>query len=349
MKIATKIALFAALVLGLASCHGTVDDSVTVKLTPSALTIVADGKESVSFEVFYGASMVNAEAQIYLTSHPEMGWAGSEFSTTEAGEYTFQAIYRDMQSNQVTITAVEPAAPIESRFERHICVVDLTGTWCAFCPDGMTKLNFYVGKKEWKDIVHTMALHDNTEGDDPMGLPMASTVMAAFGNYGYPMFVTDFRDSGSLTEDVGDIVPSFNRSLKEYPAHSDVKIESSLSGRQLSIDVTLFAESRGDYAVGVYLLENGIVAPQKDGSVVHEDYSHNHVVRAVLTNSYKGMSLGSLEAEQEVSKNFTYTLPEEWDVEQMSIVALAQDAKGYVNNVAECAVGESVDYKYINE
>jgi hypothetical protein len=33
----------------------------------------------------------------------------------------------------------------------------------------------------------------------------------------------------------------------------------------------------------------------------------------------------------------------------MSIVALAITQDGYVNNVAECAVGESVDYKYLAE
>lgn len=349
MKLFAKIALLAAVALGFGSCHGQEDDvEVSVKLNPSALTIVADGSESVSFEVLYGANVVSAEAKIYLISHPELGFSGATFSTTEPGEYTFQAIYRDQQSNEVTITAVAPAGPHESRFERHICVMDLTGTWCSFCPEGLTKLTFYVQKKEWTNIVHILALHDNTQGDDPMGIALSSRVMSDFGNYGYPMFVTDLRDSGSLTENVGDIVPSFNRSLDEYPAQSDVKIASELSGRQLSVDVTLFAELAGKYAVSLYLVEDGIVAPQKDGSVTHAEYNHKHVVRALVNSNYKGDSLGEMNAESEATKSYTYTLPEEWNVENMTIVATAITADGYVNNVAVAPLGGSVDYKYLS-
>ena len=349
MKLIHKIAFVAALAVGFASCHGTVDDSVEVELKASALTIVADGQQSVTFEVLYGASGVTSEAQIYLTSHPELGFSGTEFKTTEAGEYTFQAIYRDQSSNEVKIVATEPVGSHKSRFERHICVMDLTGTWCTFCPDGMTKLNFYVQKKEWKNITHILAVHDNTQGDDPMGIALSSKIMADFGNYGYPMFVIDLRDSGSLTEHVGEIVTGFNRSLDEYPAQCDVKFSSSLEGRNLSVDVDLFAELAGKYAVSVFLVEDNIIAPQKDGSITHQDYNHKHVVRALLNNSYKGDSLGELAAESEGSKTYTYTLPEEWKVEDMTIVAVAITPDGHINNVAVGALGESVNYKYLAE
>lgn len=349
MKLIHKIAFLVAAAVGVASCHGTVDDSVEVELKASALTIVADGQQNVSFEVLYGASTVTSEAQIYLTSHPELGFSGTEFRTTEAGEYTFQAIYRDQSSNEIKVVATEPVGPHKSRFERHICVMDLTGTWCTFCPDGMTKLNFYVQKKEWRDITHILAIHDNTQGDDPMGLALSSKIMADYGNYGYPMFVTDLRDSGSLTNDVGNIVPSFNRSLDEYPAQCDVRFSSSLAGRSLTIDVELFAELAGKYAVSVFLVEDNIIAPQKDGSVTHQDYNHKHVVRALLNSSYKGDSLGQLAAEEQGAKQYTYTLPEEWKVEDMTIVVLAIAPDGYVNNVAVGALDESVDYKYLAE
>lgn len=350
MKLFHKIALFAAVVVGLASCHGQSDDTeVKVTLTPSIYTIVADGEQSVTFEVLYGAANVNATAQIYLISHPEFEWNGTEFTTIVAGEYTFQAIYNDQTSNEVKIVATEPVGPHESRFERHICVMDLTGAWCAFCPDGMTKLTYYVGKNEWKNIVHMIALHDNSQGEDPMGLEMTPRILNDFGLAGFPSFITDLRDSGSLSDNVGDIVPSFNRSIDEFPAQCDVKITSALNGRELRVDVDLFAELAGNYAVSVFLVENNIVSPQKDGSMIHTDFSHKHVARCLMNSNYKGDSMGALAAEQESAKSYTYTLPEEWKVEDMTIVALAITEDGYVNNVAECAVGESIDYKYLAE
>lgn len=357
MKKALKIwSLTVACIALLGSCHGQEEDvELKVQLVPSKTLIVADGKEEVTFKVLYGVSDVTTEAKVYLTSHPEAGWSGGAFSTTEAGEYKFSAIYRDMASNEVLITASEDLANFDSRFERHICVMDLTGTWCTFCPGGMTKLNFYIQKNEWKGIVHMLALHDNTQGDDPMGLALTSEIMSNFGNYGYPMFVTDLRDSGSLTEHIANIAPSFERSVEEFPARSDVKIATSMSESELSVDVTLFAEVAGDWSVCAYLVEDGIVAEQKDGSLIHKDYTHNHVARTLLSKNWRGDSLGTLKAEQEGAKHYTTTLNAEWVAENMYVMALSIDAQGYVNNVAVCpilsgeATSNSVDYKYLQK
>lgn len=353
MKFVAKIALLASLALGFVACHGQSDDgSVEVKLTPSVLTIEADGSQTVTFEVTYGGTVVNQESEIVLLSHPKHRWDGRNFMTKEVGEYIFQATYRDMQSNQVTITAVEPAPLEASRFERHICVIDLTGTWCSFCPDGMQKLNYYVQKKEWKDIVHVIAIHDNTQGDDPMGIPISSVLMKDFGNYGYPMFITDMRDSGSLTENVADIVPSFERSLEEHPAHCGIKISSSLVGRTLKCETTLYAETLDKYSMTLFLVEDDIVAPQKDGSITHQDYKHHHVVRYIanegLYDGYMG-SFSSMAADKEAHWTHEYVLPEEWNTDNMSIVVVAYDSTKTVNNVAECAVGESVGFKYLDK
>lgn len=357
MKKGLKIwSLAAVCMVLLGSCHGQEDDvELKVQLVPSGTSIVADGKEAVTFQVLHGVSDVTNEANIYLTSHPEMEWSGMEFSTSEAGEYTFQAIYRDVASNQVQITASEDMSNIASRFARHICVMDLTGAWCSFCPEGFRKLSFYQRKSEWKDIVHILALHDNTQGDDPMALSVTPTILTAFGAVGYPAFVTDLRDSGSLTENVADIVPSFECSLEEYPSRSDVKISTSVNGDKLSVEVTLFAEISGEWSVCTYLVEDGIVAEQKDGSVTHAEYTHNHVARALLSASWRGDRLGRLDAEQEATKEYVQTISEDWNPENMYIMALSIDANGYVNNVAVCplvngqAMSNAVDYKYLQK
>lgn len=348
MKKTLKLWSLAAICMTLlGSCHGQSDDVLEVQLVPSTTTIVADGEQEVSFQVLYGISDVTAQAEIYSTEDPTFTLDGATFSTEQAGEYIFRAKYNDLLSKEVKITAIEDASAVESRFERHICVMDLTGTWCSFCPGGMTKLNMFIQKKEWKDIVHLLALHDNTQGDDPMGLALTSEMMKNYGNYGFPMFVTDLRDSGSLTNNVADIVPSFNCSIEDYPAHSDVKLATTLSAEEVSVSATLFAESAGEYGLSVWLVEDGIIAPQKDGSLIHEDFEHNHVARAVLSASWRGDSLGMLAAEQEVTKQYTTTLNAEWKSENMYVMALALDSEGYVNNVAVCSLGESVDYKYI--
>lgn len=331
------------------SCHGQIDDSVELQLVPSATSIVADGEQEVTFEVLYGTNVVSSEARITLVSHPELGWSGSSFSTTEQGEYVFQASYRDILSKEVKIVANEAENVESSRFERHILAMDFTGTWCSWCPGGFRDLNYFATRNKWNGYVHIVAMHDSETGEDPMGLSLTNTIHRAFSLDGFPCFLIDMRDGGSLTDNLSDLVPSFERSVEEYPARSDVKITSTLAEGVVTAQLTLFAEQEGEWRVCAYLVENGIVAPQLDGSVEDKDYTHNHVVRCLMGESWRGDRLGNLSAESEESKTYTYTLEEEWVAENMSVVALAIDANGYVNNVAICPLSGSVDYKYIEE
>ncbi len=354
MKKFGKILLLVAAAVGFASCHGQEDDSVQVQLVPSKLAITADGVDEVTFEVYYGANVVTAESKIELISPTEQIWGGrgvSSFKTTEVGEYIFKATYQDLESEEVEITAVPYVSNHTSRFERHICVMDFTGAWCSFCPDGYRTLmgiinNPYAGLQ---DIVTVMALHDSTGGADPMALAVTNEIHNAFGLGSFPAFLTDLRSGGLLTEGLEKIRSSFDESLEEYLAQSDVKIASSVDGGVVTVDVTLFAELAGDYRVSVWLVENGVDGPQKDGASVYDSWNHEHVVRTVLSSTWRGDALGTLAVEQEKSKSYTYTLNADWNVANMSVVALAITPDGYVNNVAECHLGESVDYKYITE
>lgn len=350
MKIFQRIAVLMALAVGFASCHGQSDEGeVKVTLTPSTTTIVADGEQEVTFTVQWGANTVTNEAQIYLISHPELEWNGLTFTTEEAGEYTFKAIYNDNASEEVVVTATEPVGEYVSRFARHICIMELTGAWCANCPEGYRSLKGLISAPGRKGKVHVLALHDGTGGTDPMALPITNTIDSYFKIGAFPGFVTDMRESGLLSADgIMNLVPSINTSFEEYPAHCDVKVTTALTDSELSVDVTLFAELAGEYAVSVWLLEDGVIGPQLDGSIHNDEWNHEHVARKLLNDNWKGDLMGAMSAEGEKTKNYTCSIPEAWNVENLSIMALAIDANGYVNNVAVCPVGESVDYKYLD-
>ncbi len=350
MKIFQKIAVLLSLTVGFASCHGTSDEGdVKVTLTPSATTIVADGEQEVTFSVQWGANTVTPEARVYLVSHSDVEWDGVTFRTEEAGEYTFQAIYNDNASEEVVVTATEPVGEHISRFDRHVCIMELTGAWCSNCPEGYRSLKGLLAAPGRKGKVHVMALHDGTGGADPMALPQTNIIDSYFKIGAFPGFVTDMRDAGLLSADgIMNLVPSIDTSFDEYPAHCDVKVATVLTDSELSVDVTLFAELAGSYAVSAWLLEDGVVGPQLDGSIQYDEWNHEHVVRKLLNENWKGDDMGTMSAEGEKTKSYTCTISAEWNVENLSIMALAIDANGYVNNVAVCPVGENVDYKYID-
>lgn len=79
----------------------------------------------------------------------------------------------------------------------------------------------------------------------------------------------------------------------------------------------------GDYNITVMLTENDIVDPQKDVSIIVEDYVHKHVLREIIT-PFTGTGFGSdLQAGVTVNNSFSYTLPAEdgtWIAENMEVV-----------------------------
>ena len=84
------------------------------------------------------------------------------------------------------------------------------------------------------------------------------------------------------------------------------------------------------------------------------DYVHNNVVRAVLT-SEKGDKINDnlpLTTGVEVTAAKTLEISPEWNRDNIRIIVAATTSSdgGYTfvaNNVAECKLGESVSYQYV--
>lgn len=64
--------------------------------------------------------------------------------------------------------------------------------------------------------------------------------------------------------------------------------------RELSITTTttIFNDLEGDYALCLFIMEDSIIAPQKDGSDYIENYIHNHIYRCSVNGIY-GESLNT--------------------------------------------------------
>ena len=79
--------------------------------------------------------------------------------------------------------------------------------------------------------------------------------------------------------------------------------------------------------------------------IVHKE----HMVRKMLSSNVRGDSLSEVAAETEADKTYTFTVEDDWNVENLTVAVLILDDKGHVNNMATCAVdGGNMDYEYIN-
>lgn len=331
------------------ACSGNTDEdekAAEVVLSPSALKLVADGEDAVTFVVQQGGVDVTQEATIRCVTRGNET-TGKTFTTTEAGTYEFEAVYGGIVSKKVTLTAIAPVVTA-SKYVRHIAAMKFTGTWCPRCPAGGTILDLLTtdgGKYE--NVAYQLAFH---QGDDPMAIAETDKLASRFRISAYPSIVVDMRDKNDLN--VASIVRElFDKSLKEYPAHCGVAIGSvcNEARTQVTVTVRLTSETVGNYRLVLYVLEDGLKYDQSNSGLWTKDFVHNHVVRERLSGSLDGDDIGTIAAGSEFTKVYTVDLDSKWNVEKLSFYVMAMDEAGYVNNVAVCkAIGGMMDYDYVN-
>ena len=84
-----------------------------------------------------------------------------------------------------------------------------------------------------------------------------------------------------------------DEATESYKAKTAIAATSSLSGNVVTIDVQLASkETRNDYTINVWVVEDGIVYPQSSGG---SNYVHNYVVRQNITQNIKGDEVGDVD------------------------------------------------------
>lgn len=332
------------------SCSGNSDESeqTEVILSVSKNTLIADGKDAITFTVMQAGVDVTADATIRSIMDSQI-LDGNTFSTSKAGTYAFEASYGKYVSKLITVVA-KSTSVAPSRFVRRICAMEFTGTWCAMCPAGMTRLNYLISS-DYEGIVYLMSFHVNGTSADPMAIEQSSILSKKFAISGYPSCVVDMRKEMGLSENYTVMRTIFNESLEKYVSHCGVAISSlyNEAGSEAKVTVRVTSEKTSDYRLIVYAVENGLKYEQNDGGN-YRDYTHNHVVRKLLSVSVDGDKLGQIPEDKEITQEYAVTLDNTWKAENLSFFALVTDENGYVNNLAVCeAINGNADYEYVND
>lgn len=329
------------------ACSGNADDveQQELVLNVDKNSLKADGKESVTFTVQQAGVDVTSDAAIRCVTNGKT-LSGTTFSTVEPGKYIFEASCAGQVSGQLTVTANKVSINT-SKFVRRICAMEFTGTWCAMCPAGLTRLTYLINSS-YEGIIYMMAFHVNGSSSDPMVIAQSSVLSNKFGLSAYPSCVVDMRGKMGLSENYSVLRSVFNESLDNYPAHCGVAIQSQYNG-QAAVTVKVTSEKDSEYRLILYAVEDGLKYQQNDGGI-YRDYTHNHVVRKLLSATVDGDKLGQIAAGEEISRDYTVIMDEGWNTENLSFYALVTDENGYVNNLAVCkAIDGDADYEYVND
>ena len=249
-----------------------------------------------------------------------------------------------------------PQPGFESQFEKHIALWEFTGAWCANCPAGYTNMNFLLTtSSRFTDCVHPMAFHSDDSGKDELALEgkVTDKIMMDLNvaSLGFPSYVVDMSLGGSLVESV-NLKEHLNQTLEDNVPCCGVAVASEISQTgTASVKVKLYSELNATWRIAVYVVEDKVKYYQKDGMKEHDSYTHRHVVRRIVSESYRGDRIGNgkVAADTEVEAAYEIKLDETWNLENASVYALALDAQGIVNNMNHCMIdGGNSDYKRIN-
>ena len=343
-----------ACVLALSSCEGNSgEEDGMLFLEADKTAITADGADAATFTVYYGNTDVTSEAVITCTTDGSV-LEDAAFTTTVAGTYAFTASWDGNESTSVSVTAQpdggtdEPSEP--SAFVREVCVFYYTYQTCSFCPSGYRYLSLVIGNS-YSGIAHILSVHAST-GDDMFAFPYESEMSTDMEVQGYPDASMDMRPAIGLSADKSGVRPAIESSINDYPAHCGVAVGSVYDESEGTAEVTvdLYSELTDTYRLAVYIVEDGIVGSQTDSGITYDDYVHHYVARRLVSSSYKGDSLGTVEEDTETSRSYTVTVDPEWDLDNTTVYALAIDSDGYVNNMAVCPLKDgSVSYNYVEE
>ena len=354
------------LVWGLLSCRK--DDGVAVseylKLVPDKTLIEPNGSDAVTFTVEYDGIDVTDEAAVYR----EDGTAAElTFVSATEGSYGFYAEYKGERSATVTIVATsslppmpEDPEPSSTDFARRSLLMLFTSTDCQMCPYAISAMNLLSQSPSGKKYVlvecHSVAKSDPAYYDGPL--------MSVYGSDVTPYVSVDMDKElyvlgGNPDPRAGKSAYNalISRSASLRPAKAGIAASSAMVGSNLVVSMSVKVSETGEYKAGAWLLEDGIYGKQFNaGATGNIDFdTHNDCLRyAQYTGTgskadYTGMSLGTVNAGEEAGCTFSIPVEEGWNVENCHLalfVTAEDDGSFYVNNVAACEIGGTVEYEY---
>lgn len=233
--------------------------------------------------------------------------------------------------------------------QRFMVLEEFTGHTCIFCPAGT------------KEILRL----DSIYGDQliPVGIHAGGFAVPSPPPYTYDFrvdgghgetYLTTFNPGnayprGMVSRLTGRSVSSANWAIRIDQIKNDapdVKLSiknyysDSLKIIRMQIELEWLNSKPENYNLQVYLVEDNIIAWQKDGNKEIEDYNHRFVLRKVVNDTY-GKSLETAVIGDKQYIQYITSVKPEWKAQDMSAVAFIFNSN---TNSYEIIQGNSVAF-----
>lgn len=213
------------------------------------------------------------------------------------------------QAGEYEVTVVQ-TAPLkvewDRAFFRRTAVLRFTATWCYKCPVMANALN--EACEQMPDRIVQMNMHGRSS-EGGLAYYYSPDYEDLYSVSGYPTGIANnlVRISNDLTGDLtGTFMAVAQEATELFPANTGITASMRIADDALVIDAGIAVKTPDDYTICIFLVESGISYPQEG---VGYDYTHNFVVRDVLTGDILGDPLPAAGAEEVIDYSIEADLP----------------------------------------
>ena len=201
-----------------------------------------------------------------------------------------EPFYQIINNEDVTVTFpdVDPASVY-----RKVLIEEFTGHRCTNCPAGHQILEQL--HQRYGDTLVMVGIHYGSLAK-PIGETFGYDFRTSEGNQigdeynidAIPKAIVNriMKEGGWSRDQWATAVGDVDRSKVNAALQIINEYDAATMTLKVNTKVTALKDYQNPLRIAIYLVEDGIVKPQKDGNQDILDYTHNHVLRAALTDAF---------------------------------------------------------------
>lgn len=321
------------------------------EITSFDLTYVYEGQTET--ESISGLNLASLSTHDHSFTTPISLIAGNNPLSVTVSNVNGQGQDGDPLDDEKTISIL-PVVPAAGKI---VVGEEATGTWCGWCPRGAVAMDYMAEKYDgfWAGI----AVHNG----DPMVVPTYDTGIGT-KIQGYPSALVDRGAAIDPSAAEEDFVVQI---LKQPKAVITNGATFEPSSRELVVSLTydFVSNISGNWKVACVLTEDGVTGTSSGyaqsnyyagggsgemggyevlpGTVPASQMVYDHVARSIVPSfaGEAGLLPSNISAGEEHTVCFTYTIPAEWNVDNMHIVGMLINSSGKIDNGSYSTIAEA--------
>lgn len=339
----------ALIVLGCASDYEILQSYDSVILTADSSNKLAG--QTITFTVKDNNGTDHTAESSFYADGEEI--SNNTLTSDELKSYVVTATYGGLTSEPVTVTFGDGS---ELNFRKRVLIEDYTGTWCGYCTRVAWAIDLV--RAQTDDVVpvaiHRPSSNESSANYDPYNYEPASVLEATLSAVGYPKGYLNRRRRWNNPEP-NNVAQVIALTQGENPKLG-LALAPTVADGNITLDVKVnFSKDFSGLKLVVYVLENGLLYEQHnytefyDGVDVIEEWEHNHVLRACLTDIMgDAISSDQTAIYNTYTRSFSVPVPANVaNAANVEFVAFIVDADGRAVNVRSAHSGEAQEFEVL--